>query len=529
MILAKESVKTEYINIYSLSVDKLGIPIFQRFFDWKKSQTNQLLSDIVGVASQRDKDLYLLDFIFYAESGKKMIADGQQRIVTLNLLFKVINDYIAEHNLSIEKLRLFDITYDINEYQSKYFINFNRYICTPFKSIYLHFTDWIKENSAILDDIVQVLKFNIKIYLKQCDNADDAFRIFQEINTGGKPLSKDEIIQTAIQQYSRIYAIPLTFKVKDIKLALVSYYKYLTGDTSTNFDNISILSFLKNRITKDQSSFQKFVKTLETLANLEGNPIASVFNWINRTSLYDVVNVLAMRGIDTTKRRDYLDKVIMPLSLLSIELSLTGGLPSILKYLMNDIISMINNNDDVDTISMSIAQYINANSSSCKMNFTDFVASIGGSGNATPGIKKALLLLDVIISNTSGTVNVSKINLEHIYPQTPKIEWASKGWPTNREDQKTVINNVGNQFLLCESVNKSISNKYIQEKIVKYSEIIARDALLRTRMNSVDFTRFESERETYVIARQKEIASYVYNTFPFAKVIIINNSGGLIQ
>ena len=54
------------------------------------------------------------------EDEKHMIADGQQRIITINLLIKVINDYILEKNSSIPKLEYFNIEYDIEEYNVVY-------------------------------------------------------------------------------------------------------------------------------------------------------------------------------------------------------------------------------------------------------------------------------------------------------------------------------------------------------------------------------------------------------------------------
>ncbi|MBR4419474.1 MAG: DUF262 domain-containing protein [Clostridia bacterium] len=520
MIIEKNSVEFQYINISDLKQHKIGIPIFQRFYDWKPAQTAQLLLDIIDVCNDTSRELYLLDFIYYEADNKFMIADGQQRLVTLNILMKAINDHIDRESLTISKLELFDIVYDIVENNAKYDCNFNNYVCAPFKKIYTHFREWIDTNSGILEKIIEVLNNNIFVYVKKCKNADDAFVIFQQINTGGKPLTKDEIIQTAIKQYAKIYGIAITAKVKDIKQAVTSYYKYITADSSKNFDNIGIITFLRDKVTKYRGDFNKFVIPLNTLATLENNPISSVFCYIIRTSLYDVLNVLAMKGIDTTTNREYLEKVVLPLCMLSIVLSLTGGLPSLLKYLMNDVINLINIGKTADEISLTIATYINNNSNSCKMSYDDFTTSIGGTGNATPGIRKALLVMDAIISNTSGTINISKVNLEHIYPQTPKPIWATNGWPTNVDEQKEIINNIGNQFLLCESVNKAISINYISLKLPKYRTIITKDALLRTTINTVDFAKFETDRKNYVETRQREIAEEIYRTFPFGSVVL---------
>ena len=100
MLIKNKEIENQYINLYSLSDKKIGIPIFQRFYAWKETQTKQLLEDILN-AINNDKQLYLLDFIYYEENKKIMLADGQQRIVTLNLLIKVINDIIVQENLQM--------------------------------------------------------------------------------------------------------------------------------------------------------------------------------------------------------------------------------------------------------------------------------------------------------------------------------------------------------------------------------------------------------------------------------------------
>ena len=133
-----------------------------------------------------------------------------------------------------------------------------------------------------------------------------------------------------------------------------------------------------------------------------------------------------------------------------------------------------------------------------------------------------MLIIDVICRNISGTVNVNTINLEHIYPQNPDSEWAGNGWPSHRELQKELIDNIGNYILLCEQVNKSIQNQYITHKVAKYNAIISRDILLQTSMNTVDFNRFENEQETYINARKADIARLIQSTLPLGRVLIKN-------
>ena len=521
MIVEKGSIDKQYINVCDLCAKRVVIPIFQRFYEWKKEQTTQLLNDIIYASSNLSKELYLLDFIYYIDKNDSIVlADGQQRLVSLNLLFKAINEFLLESNSNIEPLALFNIKYDVVEHDRKYQKSINDYMMAPYKNVFINFKDWVNRNKDNIHNIVKVLRENIFVYMKKCSNADDAFVIFQQINTGGKPLSKDDIIKTALNQYSSIYDIPIPSSTKDVKQAITSYYKYITGDTARNFDNIGIITFLKDTITANSSSFRKFARILDVVIDLEKNPICVVFKYIKRPSLREVVNVLAMKDIDVMTERTYLEKIIIPLCMLSIILSINGSLPSTIKYLMNDVIDSINKNLTVDEISYNIAEYINENAIACKISYSDFEDALSGNGVSNHEIKKALLVLDVIISNTSGLVNMEKINLEHIYPQRPSVSWALNGWPTSSEEQKKYINNIGNQFLLCESVNKEIKNKYITDKLPKYYRIIEKDAILRTKLNEVDFDKFENLRTEYILMRQKEIVDHIYKTFPFASVLI---------
>lgn len=140
--------------------------------------------------------------------------------------------------------------------------------------------------------------------------------------------------------------------------------------------------------------------------------------------------------------------------------------------------------------------------------------------NVSNNIKKAILILDVIRSNTSSSLNVNKINLEHIYPQKPNDEWARNGWPTSRQEQKELIDNIGNYLLLCSEVNKRLQNQYIINKKSKYLEQIKMDKSLDTLTNKVDFELFEKEREEYIYKRQNDIATIIMENFPLGKVLI---------
>ncbi len=523
MLIKKNDITSEYINIYSLSSKKIGIPIFQRFYDWRRKEIVQFKEDLLNTMIDPSIQLYLLDFIYYEEDGIIKLADGQQRLVTLNNLIKAIKDIANEQSIEIENINFFNISYDVFSNNNKYQNHFNNYAIKPFKEVYLDLYGFVKNNIKNIHNLIKIIKNNIFIYIKKCSNADDAFSIFQQINTGGKPLSKDEVMKTALDQYSLAYNIPFdTSKMKYVRQSLISYYKLLSKNYDKNFDNIEIMTFLKEYVTKNEYTFRNFVNAINLLSTVGDNPIRYIINYINRNSLLDVINILAMKRININASLPHLQKIVLPLCMMSIILTLNGGSPTTFRYLLNEVIDDIKNDISPDKINYKLINKINSEPITWQISIDDFTKKIGDISTAR-NIKKALLIIDVICRNISGIINIESINLEHIYPQNPDYEWAANGWPSHKEQQKELIDNIGNYMLLCESINKRIQNQYITHKVAKYKSVITRDIILQTPINTVDFKAFEQEQSDYIYKRQKEIAKSIQDNFPLGKVLIKNN------
>ena len=88
MLIKQNTIETQYVKLYDWQNKQLAIPIFQRFYAWKEKEVVQLKEDLLAVINDKTSQLYLLDFIYYEEDSYYKIADGQQRIVTLNNLIK---------------------------------------------------------------------------------------------------------------------------------------------------------------------------------------------------------------------------------------------------------------------------------------------------------------------------------------------------------------------------------------------------------------------------------------------------------
>lgn len=528
MIITNNSISLNYTNLYTETSNSIHFPIFQRGYTWKKEQTENILQDILTLAYEpesvrKTKQLYLLDFIWYEEDGFKKLADGQQRGVTLNILMLCINEYIENHNLSIPLLNLFDFSYDDEEIQAKYekfFVDKKR-TTAPFANVYKTMSKFVSDYNQYLESIVDVIKNNIFVYFKQANDVDDAFSVFTQINSGGKPLSKDDVIKTTVKQYSNKYGLPIDeYDFKDIKNLIKSYYKLTSGANSGNFNNLAIMSFLNKQIVSDRDAFKAFCNYMKMVKEINKHSIYYVINYIGKDQLLSVLYALGIQGIDVTAKREYLEKVLLPLSLMSIVWKIKKTNPGgVVLSLFSKVIDAIKNKKSVDDIQKIIINFVTENPDICKITLADFTNGLGA--DLERNTKKAILIMDVIKSNTSGYLNVSSINLEHIFPQKPADEWILKGWTGNADEQEELIDSIGNYILLAEAVNKKIQNEYITEKVIEYKKIIPMDIMLQTTLNTVDFNEFEKDKDKYIYKRQEEIAKHIQSDFFFGPMLII--------
>lgn len=519
MLITKDSIRNQYINLYSLSNKKIVIPIFQRFYSWEPEQVQEILNDLSNCVYDMDKDFYLLDFIRYKEDNVIKLADGQQRLITINLLIKALKEMAFNNHIHIEDIDFFEVSYDNPVYQGIYKNNFLNDVGSPFKKVYLYLKKFVESNLEHIRDFVKILKNNIFIYFKEAENPDVAFSIFVEINTGGKDLTKAEIMKTAIDQFGEVYKKQINASTKIIHSAISAYYKLVNVGKKGNFDANALMTFIKNHIVTTEEAFLEFYNIVERIKSVCNYSIYYIVKYIKRPQLMDILNIMAIKGIDVNKNKKYLSEIMVPLCLLSIAMSLKKANPGgKITSLYEEIIKMIKNEDRPPHIKAYIINFISENYEICRINFEDFEDGIG-KADVSEKIKEALLLIDVLIKNMSSDLNMECINLEHIYPKNHK-DWDEKGRPLNEEEQNELINNIGNYLLLNETVNKRIKDKYITEKVVEYEKIIKRDLTLQTEINTLDFDKFINQKGEYIKKRQKDIAQLIYDNFPLGMVII---------
>lgn len=122
------------------------VPVYQRNYDWKKENCQQLFNDIVGIVETgREHFLGTICFKVYT-SRERSIIDGQQRLTSITLLLKAIYDF--DSDMEIRK--------EIND---SYFYNEGRGIDSDFLRFKLHLN---KRDDAVYHILLENTKESVE-------------------------------------------------------------------------------------------------------------------------------------------------------------------------------------------------------------------------------------------------------------------------------------------------------------------------------------------------------------------------------
>ncbi|EMF0105778.1 DUF262 domain-containing protein, partial [Enterococcus hirae] len=96
---------------------------FQRTYAWKYKQQEDLLNDLFNHLKINDgglyenSDFFMGSFIFYKGSREKSIVDGQQRLITLSIVFSIMRRKCIEiknnSRIRFKKIETHDIAEDM--------------------------------------------------------------------------------------------------------------------------------------------------------------------------------------------------------------------------------------------------------------------------------------------------------------------------------------------------------------------------------------------------------------------------------
>lgn len=203
---------------------KFVIPVYQRTYNWKIQNCEQLLNDLKAVY-RNNYDSHFFGSIVYVEEdlggcNEYIIVDGQQRITTVSILLLAIRNYLNNNDINANGINIAKImkAYLIDEYandEKKLKLKlvhgddeaYNRLIenSTPIENNsitinYMFFYNQLKkmESTEISKLYEAITKLMIVAISLKPQNGDDPQLIFESLNSTGLDLQESDKIRNYV-------------------------------------------------------------------------------------------------------------------------------------------------------------------------------------------------------------------------------------------------------------------------------------------------------------------------------------------
>ncbi len=483
------------------------IPPFQRNYAWSISQCEELFSDIVD-SYYKNNSHYIGNIVYYegannsASFNEFILIDGQQRITSILLLLLAIHnklpndDYNKQaiynryltNSIGPEKRRvklkqtendedIFDkivqnqsLTED--EKKSKIFENYN---------YFMQKLDEIEKNIPLLDFYNTIGNLSIVDLNLQDNDLEAVQKIFEKINSTGKPLTTADLIRNYL----------LIAQTADEQLRL--YKNYWVKIEELYQDTELISDFAKHYLITKRSDWVEEDKMYATFKSYFSNVditkeevlgemlrLSKFYNWFKYANSDNSNINMMLKELNILKSDDMycLLLIIFDKLYYSDKAELIKILDLLVDFMIRyRIVSLSNGSADLRSTLYNLLNKITSEEIELNYENTKLVLSNSPSPNGrfpndeefknalqskvNTSYAKALLYKMEYKTTRNIQVDIDKITIEHILPQTMSDEWKAYlgGDERSMIIHNTYLNCVGNLAMLSASYNASNSNK----------------------------------------------------------------------
>ena len=499
-------------TIYSFLTNQYVIPDYQRPYSWDaEDQCSKLWEDIIDFFEKQEETPYFLgNVVVYSENKKRHVVDGQQRLITLNLLIKaLLNNNRSyeilenclflhdprggkiitvpskiiriEHNVlgESEKEKLENLLINgLEDENSKYFEN------------YKFFNDKFREYTSSFDsqrinELIDTIIYNIVILPIECTNLESALTIFETINNRGMDLSDADIFKSKlyksagtqkdefIKQWNEISNNLEKEKVIDLKRIFTQYMHVIRGEEKIIETIIGLRKFYDEDKSRRFNNWQDVLNSMKkligaweyiTTSSENGGASNKILNWVtilrhypNSYWEYPIMTFLHKYStinnddfiFDTAKEEDFLDLLM-----------------TTTRYCYFKWIKFRNITSVKDTI-FKVVRDISHSENYKKTYYGDIEGDIKDdlSKKELGKGQKGICLLNAVLCETRGAKIPENFHIEHILPkkwqQYNYLEW-------NDGTYKEFHEKLGNLLVLEGGKNIKIGNKPFAFKKIEY-------------------------------------------------------------
>ncbi|MCI5177931.1 MAG: DUF262 domain-containing protein [Candidatus Electrothrix sp. AW3_4] len=495
------------------------IPSYQRPYSWITEQASELVLDLQEYISGESDEIeslnpYFLGSIVLVKSDKSNaeVIDGQQRLITLTIIFSVLRHLINDTEVKAE------ITKYLGQKGSKLLKTNDTYRISlrprdaEFFQEYIQEQDGIKELfalSAKLKDSHLNIKKNAECVYKilkgesqeelfrltqfvliRCflvvvatPDIDSAYRIFSVMNDRGLDLTATDILKSNIigiipDQEKQVY----TDKWEDI-------------EESIGRDSFSDLFSHIRMIFRHSKPQGTLVKEFNDHVNPRRNP-KKFINKILVPCSQSYTNILfenfaseqgaerineKLKWLNKIDNSDWIPSAILYISLnrnyptnIFKFLSQLERLASAMMIFRGNINYRIKRYSKLLKLIKSKAELLGENSpldlTSEEVDKTLFALQ-GNVYESTRTRLMILLRLDSVLSDSTAKYNHKIITVEHVLPQHPKKGSQWMEWIPDEDTRKSLVHKLGNLVLLSRAKNSSASNYELEKKKNSYFKV----------------------------------------------------------
>ncbi len=521
-----------------LSSNYFFIPTFQRPYSWDKSNIEEFWNDTI---TNFDDDYFIGSMVVYKRKDDSLgIVDGQQRLTTITMILAAlrnvfrdeflddfadgIHNLIERRNIIGNKLQFVLLTESSFPYFQNSILNKRKLeieitpkseeksLETGFKlitSFIINAVESVKKDSTVakeqkkeiiekkLSDIRdRILK--LKIIFIELDNEDDAYVIFETLNTRGKELSPSDLVKNLLTRLIRS-PNPAIDQVKIAWQKIVEIVEGAPGEV--NIDNFlqhywlskyeytstqKLYSVIKRTIVKsnaeeilnDLSANSKTYRTLfEPAYRKWKNDEYSIKSCLNAFSLFKVRQQIPLvlsiiqayeKNISTKKQTIAILSSIESFTFkytAVVTTQSTGGLSMMYSSFAKNI-SQANDSDSVNKVMSEIKKRLRLNSPE----MDEFIISMKNILYTEKITKyrnliRYILLKFYTVLNKTAVIDINMMTIEHLSPQNPS---------GNVILPDSIMGNIGNMVIVSRELNRKLANKQFLEKkkILKESGFI---------------------------------------------------------
>ena len=549
----------------------LEIPFFQRAYVWGQPQWERLLEDMKDI-TKSNKPYFLGSVILKQQEtttgsrigDKRTVIDGQQRLTTLNIFFKVLCLKTNENSTFDRSFKLRDnsnaLLHNHNDIQA-----FNEILAlTELKDLegesnitqaYNYFKDNLVPDDLNLDSILSNVLF-VGIDLSQ---EEDEQQIFDTINSLGVKLTTAELLKNYffnrddIEKYNE-YWKEVFEKDEETK----NYWdrEIIAGRLRRTFIDLFFFAYLQIKIqetnfkvkAEDKDAYAKVEHLFESYKNFIKNYLnnnkEAILSEIKEYALLfkknfnyeilgeeliqdfgiDRINTIIF-GLDTTTLIPYTLYILRNISDETTKNELFGIIET---YIMR---RMITHSNTKNYNQLFTDKLIN-NRVLSKQEFLDYMRERGDKVNFLPtdeelekGFNTSILinkqsagilyLIESKIRNekdSTALLGINKYSLEHLMPKKWRNNWnklSSKESEINR-DRKLLT--LGNLTIITQSLNSSIRDSKWEDKLKgknKKGGLIEYSGGLKTISQFLEYSEWDEktieERALFLYEKAKQI------------------------